>query len=85
MCYELCCLKFQKQLVGGAEQKSLWPDRILYYAFSDEFHDQHKAIIEEAIFDLQRETCVRFVRRTTEPTYILLRNTNHGYVEGMKV
>jgi hypothetical protein len=29
---------------------------------------------------LQQQTCVRFVRRTTEPTYILLRNTNHGYV-----
>jgi hypothetical protein len=70
----------QKQLVGGEALRMLWPGAILYYDYSDEFHDQHKAIIERAISDLQRETCVKFVRRTTEPTYILLRNTNRGYV-----
>jgi hypothetical protein len=71
----------QKQLAGGKTPRMLWPDGILYYDYSDEFHDQHKAIIERAIFDLQQETCVRFIRRTAEPTYILLRNTNHGYVK----
>jgi hypothetical protein len=70
-----------KQLADVKTLRELWPGGILYYDYSDEFHDQHKAIIERAISDLQRETCVRFVRRTTEPTYILLRNTNHGYVK----
>jgi hypothetical protein len=78
---QVICLQLQKQLVGDKAHKTLWPGGILYYDFSDEFHDQHKAIIEKAIFDLQRETCVRFVRRTTEPTYVLLRNTNRGYVK----
>jgi hypothetical protein len=70
----------QKQLLEGKTLRLLWPNRVLYYDYSDEFQDQHKDIIERAIYDLQRETCVRFVRRTTEPTYILLRNTDHGYV-----
>ncbi|XP_023710985.1 zinc metalloproteinase nas-4-like [Cryptotermes secundus] len=67
----------QKQIAGGMALRT-WPGGILYYEYSDEFHDEHKAIIERAISDLQRETCVRFVRRTTEPTYILFRNTNRG-------
>jgi len=58
----------------------LWPGGVLYYEYSDEFDGQHMAIIESAISDLQRKTCVRFVRRTTESTYILLRNTKRGYV-----
>jgi len=70
----------QKHLLEGKTLGLLWPNRVLLYDFSEEFQDQHKDIIERAIYDLQRQTCVRFVRRTTERTYILLRNTNHGYV-----
>jgi hypothetical protein len=69
----------QKRLVDGKAVRTLWPGRTLYYDYSEEFSHQHVAIIERAISDLQRETCVRFVRRTTEPTYILLRNTDRGY------
>ncbi|XP_021922076.1 low choriolytic enzyme-like isoform X2 [Zootermopsis nevadensis] len=67
-----------KKLMEGKGARMLWPGRTLYYDYSHEFSAQHVAIIESAISDLQRETCVRFVRRTTEPTYILLRNTNRG-------
>jgi len=74
------CFGVQKHLLEGKTLGLLWPNRELLYDFSEEFQDQHKDIIERAINDLQRQTCVRFVRRTTEPTYILLRNTNHGYV-----
>jgi len=74
------CFGMQKHLLEGKTLGMLWPNRVLLYDFSEEFQEQHKDIIERAIYDLQRQTCVRFVRRTTEPTYILLRNTNHGYV-----
>jgi hypothetical protein len=74
------CFGMQKHLMEGKTLGMLWPNRVLHYDFSEEFQDQQKDIIEKAIYDLQRQTCVRFVRRTTEPTYILLRNTNHGYV-----
>lgn len=78
--YSNLCSEMQKQLLEGKALRVLWPNRVLYYDYSDEFQDQQKDVIERAIYDLQRETCVRFVRRTTEPTYILLRNTDHGCV-----
>jgi hypothetical protein len=66
----------------GIKTATLWPEGILYYGYSDEFLVEEKAFIEWAIFDLQHETCLRFVRRTTEPTYILLRKADLGYVQG---
>jgi hypothetical protein len=78
--HKIVCFGMQKHLLEGKTLGMLWPNGVLHYDFSEEFQDQHKDIIESAIYDLQQQTCVRFVRRTTEPTYILLRNTNHAYV-----
>ncbi|XP_069698233.1 astacin-like metalloprotease toxin 2 [Periplaneta americana] len=62
----------------SVSMRSLWPNGILYYDYSNEFSQNHIATIERALAELERETCVRFVRRTVEPTYILLRNTKRG-------
>ncbi|XP_068085179.1 zinc metalloproteinase nas-6-like [Anabrus simplex] len=61
-----------------ASERSLWPDGILYYDFSNEFNETQQKVVEGALEDLEQCTCVRFERRSTQDTYIHLRNTRNG-------
>ncbi|XP_047108760.1 bone morphogenetic protein 1-like [Schistocerca piceifrons] len=61
-----------------ADDSQLWPNATLYYEVSSEFTAAQRKALEAAIADLQKETCVRFRRRTTQRTYLLLRNAGRG-------
>ncbi|XP_026686861.1 zinc metalloproteinase nas-14-like isoform X3 [Diaphorina citri] len=60
-------------------QAQLWPDKTVYYNFEDsEFTIYEKTLVENAIQDLRMHTCVRFVPRTNQDTYLRFRNTGFG-------
>ncbi|XP_063220558.1 zinc metalloproteinase nas-14-like [Bacillus rossius redtenbacheri] len=67
--------KQQRNLVLATKT---WPGGELPYAFDRGFTEEEKQKIERAIQALQRETCVRFVRRTNQRNYINVKNSGLG-------
>ncbi|KAL1460916.1 hypothetical protein WDU94_012852 [Cyamophila willieti] len=57
----------------------LWPDKTVFYDFvNSEFTIFERNLVEDAIQDLRMHTCVRFVQRTSQPTYLRFRNNGLG-------
>ncbi|XP_055348995.1 hatching enzyme 1.2-like [Paramacrobiotus metropolitanus] len=51
-------------------QKYLWPGGVVPYDVSNAFADHEKEVIQNALDDMSKKTCIKFVRRTNEPDYI---------------
>ncbi|XP_047127965.1 blastula protease 10 [Hydra vulgaris] len=51
-------------IIGGR-----WPNNVVPYDLSKMSTDAHQSILN-AIADYQRRTCLKFVKRTNEPTYL---------------
>ena len=52
------------------EERRMWTDNTVPYEISTEFTEDEQQVIEEAIAVWSRETCVRFIEKTTELDYI---------------
>ena len=63
---------------GITSQSSRWPKGIVPYEIHDNFNARDMAIIENAINEYHRRTCIRFVPRTTEQDYISIVSGNSG-------
>ncbi|XP_077302859.1 hatching enzyme 1.2-like [Arctopsyche grandis] len=51
-----------------------WPDKIVYFNFSSEFNSTQRKVVEDAIADMHNVSCIKFVPRTNQHTYLFFRN-----------
>ncbi|XP_075158663.1 hatching enzyme 1.2-like [Haematobia irritans] len=63
---------------GLTTQSSRWPNGIVPYEIRGNFNAQDMSIIEHAIAEYHRRTCIRFVRRTSQQDYISIVSGNSG-------
>ncbi|XP_013101001.2 hatching enzyme 1.2 [Stomoxys calcitrans] len=63
---------------GLTTQSSRWPKGIVPYEIRGNFNGQDMAIIEHAIAEYHRRTCIRFVPRTSQQDYISIVSGNSG-------
>lgn len=63
---------------GVTSQSSRWPNGIVPYEIRGNFNARDISIIEHAISEYHRRTCIRFVPRTTEQDYISIVSGNSG-------
>lgn len=61
-----------KNLVLSESQ--LWPDKVVFYNFSPEFNSAQRRVVNDAMADLHNVSCVRFVARSYQSTYLYFRN-----------
>lgn len=52
------------------DRKKLWVTRVIPYEYDNGLPESFKSTIQEAIFEYQTRTCLRFVERTNEPFFI---------------
>lgn len=57
-----------------------WPNGIVKYKIDSSFTTNQKQIIINSmrLMESQTSNCIKFVERTTETNYVLIRNTNYG-------
>ncbi|XP_037810161.1 astacin-like [Lucilia sericata] len=71
-----------KQMVimknGLTSQSSRWPKGIVPYEIRGNFNDRDMSIIENAINEYHRRTCIRFVPRSNEQDYVSIVSGNSG-------
>ncbi|XP_075158652.1 hatching enzyme 1.2-like [Haematobia irritans] len=63
---------------GLTTQSSRWPQGIVPYEIRGNFNAQDMSIIEHAIQEYHRRTCIRFVPRSSEQDYISIVSGNSG-------
>ncbi|XP_034239105.1 astacin-like metalloprotease toxin 5 [Thrips palmi] len=75
---------------ADADPHSLWPHReVVLDLAPGEWSPQDLRLLQDALQDIERESCVRFVRRTNQTDYLLLKHTGHscasivGFQEGV--
>lgn len=56
---------------AARDRKKLWVTRVIPYAYHRGFPESFKSTIQEAISEFENRTCLRFVKRTNEPLFIL--------------
>ncbi|XP_057368483.1 axoneme-associated protein mst101(2)-like [Daphnia carinata] len=56
----------------------LWPDGVLYYRIGDEFSVQETEAIYDVFTMYETKSCVTFVKRTTEDSYVSIQKTGGG-------
>ncbi|KZS11240.1 Metalloendopeptidase [Daphnia magna] len=55
-----------------------WPDATIPYVISSSYTPRQREIIASAINAFHNNTCIRFIRRTTEKNYIRITKTGQG-------
>lgn len=55
---------------GLSDEKYSWPNQTVIYEISDDFDDEKKDYIREALNEMEAVTCLKFVARTKEENYI---------------
>lgn len=63
---------------GLTTQSSRWPNGIVPYEIRGNFNSQDMSIIDHAIAEYHRRTCIRFVPRSSEQDYISIVSGNSG-------
>ncbi|XP_065649630.1 hatching enzyme 1.2 isoform X3 [Hydra vulgaris] len=53
-----------------AIQSGAWPNAIVPYIISDTITEEDVSVIKDALYEFMEKTCIKFVERTTEPSYI---------------
>ena len=58
---------------GVMDETRRWADGIVPFAFSRMFTSnwRYESLVEEAMKEIEKSTCVRFVKHNTEPDYII--------------
>lgn len=66
----------QERALKGLDRTGLidvnmrWPNKVVPYVLSEVFNDEQKAHIETGLRELERVSCLTFVPRTDEVTYV---------------
>ncbi|XP_065359198.1 hatching enzyme 1.2-like [Calliphora vicina] len=63
---------------GLTSQSSRWPKGVVPYEIRGNFNAQDMSIIEHAISEYHRRTCIRFVPRSSELDYVSIVSGNSG-------
>ncbi|KAL5278787.1 hypothetical protein ACFFRR_003419 [Megaselia abdita] len=63
---------------GLAKQTARWPNGIVPFVIEGNFNNRDMGIIEEAVMEYHRKTCIRFVPRSSETDYISLVSGRSG-------
>lgn len=63
---------------GIMTQSSRWPNGIVPYEIRGNFNAQDRNVIEHAIAEYHRRTCIRFVPRTIQQDYVSIVSGNSG-------
>lgn len=63
---------------GLAKQTARWPHGIVPFSIEANFNAREMAMIEEAVMEYHRKTCIRFVPRTRETDYVALVSGRSG-------
>lgn len=63
---------------GLSKQTARWPNGIVPFSIEANFNARDMAIIEEAVMEYHRRTCIRFVPRNRETDYIALVSGRSG-------
>ncbi|XP_059489114.1 zinc metalloproteinase nas-7-like [Neocloeon triangulifer] len=72
--------KFPQGQLMDVDERFRWPDNTIPWDYdpSSSFSASEKAIIEAAFQEMNTKSCVTFVQRTTEETYVRVGNENAG-------
>lgn len=62
---------------GLVDVKYRWPNNVVYYHLNDQT-DAQKAYIREALDEMEKHLCLKFVPRTTEKNYVDLYSSTSG-------
>nr|CAH0101535.1 unnamed protein product [Daphnia galeata] len=60
------------------KSRELWPNAKIPYIISVSYNQKQRKIIAFGMKAFHNKTCVRFVRRTTEKNYIIIKKTGEG-------
>lgn len=55
---------------GLSDEKYSWPNHTVVYEISEDFDEEKKDYIKEALADMEAVTCLKFIPRTNEESYI---------------
>lgn len=54
------------------QEELKWPNNTIPYKFSGSFTKDKRNIVKSAMEEVMNETCVKFIERTTENSYVLI-------------
>lgn len=69
---------FGRNRNGLVDVKSRWLNRTVPYELSPNHTDEHNVLIEDALKQIAAVSCLRFVRRTSEPDYVKIQAEPSG-------
>lgn len=55
---------------GLSDEKYSWPNHTVVYEISEDFDEEKKDYINKALEDMEAVTCLKFIPRTKEESYI---------------
>jgi hypothetical protein len=63
---------------NGILKARRWPNGIIPYDYGTAWPAQHDSMIQTAMRTIEKNTCIKFVRRTNERDFVRITNTNGG-------
>ncbi|XP_041914774.1 bone morphogenetic protein 1-like [Alosa sapidissima] len=63
--------KGRRQRAATARPERVWPDAVIPYVISGNFSGSQRAIFKQAMRHWEKHTCVAFIERSTEESYIV--------------
>ncbi|GAB0093430.1 hypothetical protein DMENIID0001_085710 [Sergentomyia squamirostris] len=63
---------------GLLNEKYRWPNKTLIYDFAEDVNTEQRDWIEKGLQNIASNTCLKFVRRTTEKGYVLVTTNSTG-------
>ncbi|KAL0965609.1 hypothetical protein UPYG_G00283510 [Umbra pygmaea] len=61
----------RKRRAATSRPERVWPDGVIPYVISGNFSGSQRAILRQAMRHWEKHTCVTFIERTTEDSYII--------------
>ncbi|EFX66416.1 hypothetical protein DAPPUDRAFT_26145, partial [Daphnia pulex] len=55
-----------------------WPDAVIPYVITSSYTPSDRSVIARAMMEYHNKTCIRFVPRTIQPDYIIIKTTGSG-------
>lgn len=63
---------------GLVKQSSLWPGGIVPYLFDASVPENDRNVVKQCFNEYHTKTCIKFVEKTREEDYVLIKNTQTG-------
>lgn len=57
---------------GRTEEELKWPNNTIPYHFIGNYTEDERNIVKSAMEEVMKETCIKFIERTTENSYVLI-------------